>query len=93
MRKIEKQMVAAIHAKDDWKLANTSVSTDGATTEVRLHGNLIASFDWENMVMHLTHAGWPTRTTHSRLNAILSVFSTTKGVRYEGEPTTYLIRA
>ena len=42
MRKIEKEMNAAIAAGTNWSKANTTVTMDGEVAEVRLHGNLIA---------------------------------------------------
>ena len=48
MKKIEKNMMDAIHNRKDWSNGNTSVNRfyvnnfEGVQTEVRLHGNLIA---------------------------------------------------
>lgn len=71
MRKIESLMNAAITAGKDFKLANTEVVSCSFVTDVFLHGNLIARIGetW----IELFDGGWPTHTTKSRLNAILSV--------------------
>lgn len=77
MRKIERDMIAAIRSGKNWTQGNTSVIHDpviGATEcEVRLHGNLIAKHilrtGWT-----MSLAGWGTPTTRSRLNAIGHAF-------------------
>jgi len=70
MRKIERQMNAAITAGTDWQSANTSVTHIDGVAEVRLHGHLIAevSDTW----VKLYDGGWQSNTTKSRLNAIMS---------------------
>ena len=72
MRKIESQMVAAIKAGKDFKLANTEVVSCTHVSDVFLHGNLIARIGetW----IEIFDGGWQTVTTKSRLNAILSAF-------------------
>jgi len=71
MRKIERQMVAAIKAGKDFKLANTEVVACSNVVDVFLHGNLIARIGetW----IELFDGGWQSNTTKSRLNAILQV--------------------
>lgn len=78
MRKIERQMVAAIKAGKDFKLANTEVVACSNVVDVFLHGNLIARIGetW----IELFDGGWQTVTTKSRLNAILGTF----GLPHEG---------
>ena len=74
MRKIERQMQAAIATRTDWHKSNTSVDVDSeGFTSVRLHGNRIAEID-PNGDITLSSCGWDTPTTKSRLNAILDVF-------------------
>jgi hypothetical protein len=72
MRKIERLMNAAIKAGKDWKLANTEVVACSNVTDVFLHGNLIARIGetW----IELFDGGYQSKTTKSRLNAILSAF-------------------
>ena len=78
MRQIEKQMVAAIKARKNFKSGNTEVTMTRneylgtCTAMVYLHDNLIAkiSFRPENVVAQFTLAGWNTNTTRSRLNAL-----------------------
>lgn len=69
MRKIEKDMVQAIRSGENRRLSNTTILHDGDTCAVRLHGHLIATIT--NQEMRLSHCGWMTPTTKSRLNAIL----------------------
>lgn len=77
MRKIERQMNAAIIAGKDFKLDNTEVIACSNVSDVFLHGNLIARIGetW----IELFDGGHQTATTKSRLNAILREF----GMGYE----------
>jgi len=70
MRKIERQMNAAITAGKDWKNANTVVLNVDGVSFVYLHGNLIAEVDDNGIKLY--DGGWQSNTTKSRLNAILS---------------------
>lgn len=78
MRQIEKQMVASIKARKNFKSGNTEVTITRneylrtCTAMVYLHGNLISkiSFGPDNVVAQFTMAGWNTNTTRSRLNAL-----------------------
>jgi hypothetical protein len=70
MRIIERQMNDAIQHSLDWKCDNTQVITISDVSFVYLHGNLIAMIgeDW----LQLDDGGHQTKTTKSRLNAILT---------------------
>ena len=72
MRKIELQMIAAIKDSKDLKVANTEVVSCSHVSDVYLHGNLIARIGetW----IELFDGGYQSKTTKSRLNAILSAF-------------------
>jgi hypothetical protein len=72
MRKIELQMIAAIKDSKDLKVANTEVISCTHVSDVYLHGHLIARIGetW----IELFDGGYQTKTTKSRLNAILSAF-------------------
>ena len=74
MRKIEKQMCAAVQKNIDWQSANTSVHFDPETgvSVVRLHGNKIAEVSDTDMTIF--DGGWQTTTTKSRLNALCDEF-------------------
>ena len=74
MRKIEKQMCAAVQKNIDWQSANTSVHFDPETgvSVVRLHGNKIAEVSDTDMTIF--DGGWQTTTTKSRLNALCQEF-------------------
>ena len=71
MRNIEIQMNNAISDSKNWKLANTEVTFDRESghSRVYLHGNHIATIG-DNFVT-ITDGGYQSRTTKSRLNAIL----------------------
>ena len=74
MRKIEAQMNAAANASRDWSSANTSVhfNAEENISIVRLHGNKIAEVG-EDFIT-LFDGGFQSKTTKSRLNALLSFF-------------------
>ena len=74
MRKIEKQMCAAVQSNIDWKSGNTSVHFDPETgvSVVRLHGNKIAEVSDNDMTIF--DGGWQSVTTKSRLNALCDYF-------------------
>ena len=72
MRKIETQMIQAIEDNTNWTSANTCVTLEDGISKVYLHGNKIAAIgeDW----MQLFDGGRQSKTTKSRLNALLSAF-------------------
>ena len=71
MRLIEQQMNQAILNNEDWQSGNTSVSYDPETNEsiVRLHGSTIAVVGDD--FVQIFDGGRQSKTTKSRLNAIL----------------------
>ena len=71
MRVIEKQMNAAILEGKDWKSDNTEVvySPRRDASYVYLHGNHIATILETSIALYT--CGYKTKTTKSRLNAIL----------------------
>ena len=73
MRKLERQMNKAITDKCDWYGSNTTVSYNENTncSSVSLHGHHIATYDHNLKAVKLDSCGYETRTTKSRLNAIL----------------------
>ena len=74
MRKIETQMIAAIHNNQNWSNANTTVhfNEEENVSVVRLHGNKIAEIDDNSMTIF--DGGWQSVTTKSRLNALCDEF-------------------
>ena len=72
MRKIERQMNAAIRLSKNWSNSNTTVhfNEEDETSNVYLHGNLIAVIG--DTFIQLFDGGWQSNTTKSRLNAILA---------------------
>ena len=81
MRKIETQMIAAIKNNQDWKCDNTEVINIEGVSFVYLHGNQIATIDDDSLT--LFDGGYQSKTTKSRLNAILSEFGYTCGTKRE----------
>ncbi len=73
MRKLERQMNFAISNKGNWCGSNTQVTYNEMTncSSVSLHGHHIATYDHNLKAVKLSSAGYETRTTKSRLNAIL----------------------
>ena len=74
MRKIEKQMCAAVHNNVNWSSGNTAVYFDPETgvSIVRLHGNKIAEISDNDMTIF--DGGFQSVTTKSRLNALCDEF-------------------
>ena len=74
MRKIEKQMCAAVQSNKNWQSGNTSVHFDpeSGISVVRLHGNKIAEVDDTDMTIF--DGGYQSNTTKSRLNALCTEF-------------------
>lgn len=82
MRKIEKQMLAAINSRKCWAGGNTSVVAGDGYSSITLHGNHIATVYHNGagtVVREDTLAKWPTRTTMSRLRALGVSVGTRKG--------------
>lgn len=86
MRKIEQQMLNAIHSQKRWAMANTIVSPiDDTNVAVYLHGHEIATVNTHNgftMTNTDTLRRYPTPTTKSRLRALGVSVATRKGVTY-----------
>ena len=72
MRKIERQMIDAIHGNKNWASGNTQVITNMGLSTVYLHGNKIALVDDTSMTIF--DGGYQSVTTKSRLNALCSEF-------------------
>tara|TARA_B100000780_G_scaffold220224_1_gene159277 strand:- start:810 stop:1109 length:300 start_codon:yes stop_codon:yes gene_type:complete len=75
MRKIEQQMINAIHNKENFSFANTMVNyvSEVNSSAIYLHGNHIATFvhyDGGVVPNADTFRDWPTPTTRSRLRAL-----------------------
>lgn len=69
MRVIEKAMNTAITNYKDWKSGNTTVTHENGVSIVHLYGNKIAEVG--DTFIKLFDGGHQTKTTKSRLNAIL----------------------
>lgn len=67
MRQIEKDVVGAFVRGEDARRDNTV--SEGGT--LYLHGNAIAKVYGDSYL--ISNAGWETRTTQSRLNALLTL--------------------
>jgi hypothetical protein len=79
MRKIEQQMNAAISNSQNWQSGNTAVVSDSdGVSRVYLHGNKIAEIGDD--YVQIFDGGYQSKTTKSRLNAILSEH----GIKGEG---------
>lgn len=86
MRKIEQQMLSAIHNHVRFQSVNTIVSPlDELMIAIYLHGHEIATINQRNgfvMTNVDTLRRYPTMTTKSRLRALGVNVSTRRGVTY-----------
>lgn len=85
MRKVEKRLIDAMRMWEDFKESNTSlhvVQKNGVNQycEVRLHGHAIAA--WDGNSINISMCGYNTRTTKSRLNALIGEFNEPTGHNY-----------
>ena len=71
MRKIEQEMNQAIIQEVKWKKDNTEVVVLDTMLLIKLHGNTIAKLDRVTREFSISSGGWATRTTCSRLNALV----------------------
>ena len=72
MRKIETEMNNAVRNKIAWSKANTCTTFDSTIENcfVYLHGNHIATYNYDLKELSLYDGGWQSNTTKSRLNAL-----------------------
>ena len=78
MRKLETQMNRSIRNKVAWSSGNTCTTFDSTIENcfVYLHGNHIATYNYNNQELSLFDGGWQSNTTKSRLNALCYEFAT-----------------
>ena len=78
MRKIEREMNNAVKNKIAWSKSNTltTFSSDLKECFIYLHGNHIATYNYEDKELSLFDGGWQSNTTKSRLNALCYEFAT-----------------
>lgn len=74
MRMISQDAAAALKNCRNFKRSNTEVCIgENKRFSMFLHGNKIASYDWKEL--RISNAGWSTKTTKDRINAILRTFN------------------
>ena len=78
MRQIESKMNKAIRNKIAWSSGNTCTTFDSTIENcfVYLHGNHIATYNYDKKELSLFDGGWQSVTTKSRLNALCYEFAT-----------------
>ena len=78
MRQIEKDMNHAIRNKIAWSKSNTCTTFDNTLENcfVYLHGNHIATYNYQDKELTLFDGGWQSNTTKSRLNALCNELAT-----------------
>tara|TARA_R100000231_G_C5192436_1_gene124718 strand:- start:40 stop:333 length:294 start_codon:yes stop_codon:yes gene_type:complete len=69
MRKVTQDAVNAFMQHKKFRRGNTVVSVWKGYAKLYLHNNLIAEHHLDGRI-RISNAGWPTRTTKERLNAI-----------------------
>ena len=72
MRQIDVLAKTAFCEGRKFKLSNTEVEIFDGKPHMYLHGNCIAKID-ENGDLLISHCGWESNTTRSRLNALQDV--------------------
>jgi|TARA_E500000305_G_scaffold72335_1_gene58285 hypothetical protein len=70
-RKIENEMVQSIVNDESFKKDNTKVINNKTYFDIYLHGHKIAVYYPNSMKLHVNNCGYATRTTKSRLNALI----------------------
>ena len=82
MRQIETEMNNAVKNKIAWSKNNTCTTFDNTIENcfIYLHGNHIATYNYDNKELSLFDGGWQSNTTKSRLNALCYEFATGFGV-------------
>ena len=72
MRKIEREMNNAVKNKIAWSKSNTLTTFSSYLKEcfIYLHGNHIATYNYDLKELSLYDGGWQSNTTKSRLNAL-----------------------
>lgn len=73
MNAIEMKIIGAVQSGHD--LLHHVTHDEDATASIMLHGNRIACVDLDRGIMSLSDQGYLTRTTTSRLNALLEAFA------------------
>ena len=78
MRKIEREMNNAVKNKIAWSKNNTLTTFDNTIENcfVYLHGNHIATYNYDLKELTLFDGGWQSNTTKSRLNALCNELAT-----------------
>ena len=88
MRKIEKEVIGAFIKGDTKAVGNTQSVFNHVTRnlDLLLHGNRIATMSNRDGVKKLwvSNAGWATRTTQSRLNALFRLLDMPEHVYTKG---------
>ena len=74
-------MIAAVKGNINWSKDNTSVIIEDGISKVYLHGSKIAEVGDD--FLKLYDGGYQSKTTKSRLNALLSEFGYTCGTKRE----------
>ncbi len=72
MRKITESSLNAFVANRPFSKSNMIVEIDGNKTKLRLHGNLIATKEGNELIV--CDCGWQSNTTKERLNAIFQYY-------------------
>ena len=82
MRQIEKEMNMSIKSKTAWSKSNTCTTFDNTIENcfIYLHGNHIATYNYDLKELSLYDGGWQSVTTKSRLNALCNELATGFGV-------------
>lgn len=77
MRQITAETNYAVQHKENFSKSNMIVRYDKEQniSDVFLHGNRIAKYDYSTQLLELSTCGWETNTTKDRLNGLLDLFN------------------
>ena len=82
MKKIDTAAAQAFLAGKPFARNNTTITAEGDTITMRLHGHVIALMNNKDNTLALTLADHNTQTTRARLNGILDTLRMVENCRY-----------
>jgi len=82
MKKIDLDAAQAFYTRKPFARSNTTITVEGDTLTMRLHGHVIARMNSKDNTLALTLADHNTQTTRARLNGLLYMLPLAEPARY-----------